>query len=185
MAAISDDDPSVFVARPDPVRTGGLAVLSAVMTMGSVWMTASTFASGRWWLVPVGVIGTLFFGAALVLLVMRIIRRAPVVVIDHRGISMRGGRSFVAWSEIVAVDGSRVERQPMLEIELHDRSAVLARLGRARIIMWLEMKMGYPGLYVSFAGLDRRLDDALEFIDTQTECPIGIAFDDPFDPFDD
>jgi hypothetical protein len=153
--------PTVYQA---PLRRFALLTLAA---LGFV-------AVGAWLLVShrnniradiAGVLSVAFFGPGAVMLIYRLIRRRPELVIDDDGFAYRTwGR--VAWSEIRAVGirevKVRTSTQRFIEVLLHDPDRhVVGAPVTARTLMWVNQRAGFSPLNISAVSVPVPLVDVL------------------------
>lgn len=165
-----DDDPLAadgprLVARPDPLRWGFLTVVCVMMGAAAGWMM--TTATG--WPLLGGVVGVLFFGGGSLFMIHRLIVRRPSVIIDRRGIYESSRR--IPWEAIESIADVWIQGNRMLEIMPYDHAEIPSTLA-TRIRRRLEDLLGFPGIYLNFRGLNRSLDQAIEFIETEMDFPV-------------
>jgi hypothetical protein len=143
-------------------RTVLLALASLAFVAGSVWLLASHRSIKA---EIAGAAGVLFFGLAAVVVIYRLVRRRPELVITDGGFAHRTwGR--VAWSQVRAV-GIREVRvrnatQPMIEVVLHDAEAHVAGAPVAtRTLMRANQRAGFAPINISAVTLPVPLTEVL------------------------
>lgn len=100
-------------------------------------------------------IAILFFGFSMYFWLREWLRTRPILVIDEQGIlddgsTLMSASRRIQWQEIDCVDTMVVKNQTQICIQLHDQIAYLKQLsGWAKVLMALNKKMGYDGVYVN------------------------------------
>ena len=137
----------VPASRP---RLTGLLVLALVFVLGcgALVATAATQPDTSAFVGVAGAIGFVFFGAALVLFVVRLTRRGPVVVLDADGLhdhAAWAAAGTVPWSNIVSANVITIGWQAQLAVAVHDPQAVLDNTsGLRRLMLAANARMTTP-----------------------------------------
>jgi hypothetical protein len=154
-------------------KTLGLLLIGLALC-GTSYFVIST---AKGFMVGIGWFGLVFFGAATVAIGAQLLRRKPVVMIDHEGITVaRGGHKRVTWRQVINVSIGTMSGQNFLCITLHDEDAYIERLPRwSRLLTKSNRSLGFPALTVSFNGLTPGIKEAYAYIETvfnDTRRPI-------------
>lgn len=141
------------------LRLTGLLVLALLFVLGCGALLASAVTDpDTSVLVGVaGAFGFVFFGAALMLFVVRLIKRGPVVVLDAEGLhdhAAWAAAGTVPWSNIAAARVITIGRQSQIAISVQDPQAVVDKTsGLRRLMLAANARMttpvNIPGLVLS------------------------------------
>jgi hypothetical protein len=78
-----------------------------------------------------GIVGVVFFGPAAVFLLVRAIRRTPVLVIEASGFTDHAtlaGVGFVPWADVHRLHEQVIRGQGMVSVTLRDPASLISRL---------------------------------------------------------
>lgn len=156
----SHDAPDYRVeVPPSRLRLTGLLVLALLFVVGCGALLASAVTNpDTSVLVGVtGAFGFVFFGAALMLFVVRLSSRGPVVVLDAEGLhdhAAWAAAGTVPWRNIAAAHVTTIGRQSQIAISVHDPQAVVDNTrGLRRMMLAANARMttpvNIPGLSLS------------------------------------
>lgn len=146
------------------LRTGLLCVAALVFVVGGLWMAGALGPSPRIFrggprsvLAAVGWLSVVVFALALLVLVGRLVRPRPALVLDELGFTDTATASAagrVAWSEVTRVGTSGAGQQRLLVVDVRDEQALLERLpaGRRRLTAASRAVTGHP-VNIPLAGL--------------------------------
>ncbi len=123
-------------AGPEPVAiyTPGRQLLR--LTISSLLLSAASAAiivtqpDGIFGLV-VGIIALAFFGPIALVMLVRVLRRSPVLLLDQAGLTDRAGilsAGFVPWSEVRHIAKHTLRAQQYVAITVSDPAGLLRRL---------------------------------------------------------
>lgn len=123
--------------HPPRVRMLLLAAGSAAFAVGCAALVPGLVGEGplSWLPAAACALGVPFFGAAGVFALRRVLRRAPVVVLDRHGMHDDASliaAGFLPWAEVLVVRCHSYERQRFLGVHVRDPGLVLQRLGPLR-----------------------------------------------------
>ena len=127
---------------------GGLAMATA----GGAMAMAGKGSPVGW----MGIIGVLFFGAAVVVGLIEGTRRGPRLTLDAEGVHDRTLRvGVIAWTDIASAEPYGVAGKPFVGLHVREPAKYLARAPRlARFLARLHAKSGLPPFSVNLVGLD-------------------------------
>lgn len=121
--------------------------------------------------VVVGTLSILFFGACAVVILLRIVRPSPAVVLSREGITDSAspfGIGFLPWSEVAFLSIYVIEGQRMLGIFPKDPVSIMARLGGAKArYMKANMAMGFAPANVPQVVLSFPVEELADLIQAQ------------------
>ncbi len=153
-----------FVCHFSQWRVLQFAFLAAVMTALSYWCTTRPEPKA----IIAGWAGLALFGIGSAIALPRaILHRGPALVIDETGIEdLRGKLGKIPWSETTRVWVGIIERQKFLCVAVVDESPYAAKLSRVgRLTAAATRSMGFPLCTITFKGTDRRIEDAVKYIE--------------------
>ena len=155
--------------RASPIRTLGLLALDALLLAASAVCLLRDEPLAQ----LAGLAGLLLFGFAGLLLLTKGFRRAPVVVIDERGIEDRRlGCGVIPWAEIRSIHVRELRSSRFLGLELVDEERYLARLSRwRRVLARGNRKLGFAAFSIGFTGLKPGLDEVLAHLESHRSAP--------------
>lgn len=146
------------------LRAGLLCVAALAFVVGGLWMAGvlgpppRIFRGGpRSVLAGVGWVSVVVFGLALAVLVGRLVRPRPALVLDAQGFTDTASASAagrVTWTEVTGVGTSGAGQQRLLVVDVSDEQALLERLpdGRRRLAAASRAVTGHP-VNIPLAGL--------------------------------
>ena len=117
------------------------------------------------------VLAIVFFGLCALVILARILRHSPVVLLSHQGITDQTSPfaiGFVSWEEIAFLSIYTIEKQPMLGLHLKDPDSIMARVGRAKAgYMKLNRRMGFAPMNIPQILMPIPLEELAELIRTR------------------
>ncbi|MGA7614357.1 MAG: STM3941 family protein [Thermoanaerobaculia bacterium] len=149
--------------RRSRAKSAKLAVIGLAL-VGASWFLAQS-ADG-----PldkaVGWFGVVFFGAALLLSLKRMLEGGVAYVFDSGGIEIeRGPVRRIPWSELQGYSVVSVRRNRFLAVTLRDPELFFATLSPGkRKLAAFNKRMGWGDWTFSFTGVSPGLDAAVDFI---------------------
>ena len=167
----------VPASRP---RLAGMLLLALLLVLGcgALVATAVTDPDTSVFVGIVGAIGFVFFGAALVVIAVRLTKRGPVVVLDAEGLhdhAAWAAAGTVPWSNIVVAHVLTIGGQSQLAISVHDPQAVVGNTSGLRRLMLaanarMNTPVNIPGLLLSVrpAELAREINSHLVALSRST-----------------
>ncbi len=126
--------PLSYAEYPDKKRMALFSLGSFAFVAIGIWM----ILSGGWIEGIIGVISILFFGAALVFFLTRLLGRKPSLFINEEGIiddSSYVSAGTIAWDEIEDIGITEYSGQQWISIKLRDPQAFLQK--QPRFKRWL------------------------------------------------
>jgi hypothetical protein len=139
---------------------GVLCLNGAIIALGYYIVTHTTGYQ-----IAVGWLCVAFFGLMFVLGCIRLVQRAPAIVMSPEGLSgSYVGRVPVKWSDIAAISIVSIQGQRFLRVWMRDRDAYIAGLPLIRrFLARLQMSYGSAELSLNFGVLRPGLREALEY----------------------
>lgn len=114
-----------------------------------------------------GWVGLIFFGFSTILVIFRLFKREPVVIIDEVGIEdIRNGLGIIPWEEIGVILVIHMKLSKLISIETTDERSLLSIVPWYRKLwIWFNglFLEGSP-IYINPVGLSHSLDEILDFI---------------------
>ena len=106
-------------------------------------------------LIFIGLIGTLFFGAAILIYIRNIFIIRPVLILENDGfyenttiLSMKN--SLISWDEVKKIKNMTMMGQGMVSIFMKDQDAYLAKLTLfKRLITKMNIRLGYGEITIN------------------------------------
>lgn len=135
------------------------SLLSIFMTSLAVFMLLSGLYEGNILyaidLIFIGLIGTLFFGAATLIYIRNIFIIRPVLILENDGfyenttiLSMKS--SLISWDEVKKIKNMPMMGQGMVSIFMKDQDAYLAKLTLfKRLITKMNIRLGYGEITIN------------------------------------
>jgi hypothetical protein len=157
-----------FEVHVSKLRMIGMVFLAALMTAGAIWCTGQPSIKAQ----LAGWAGSFFFGLGFLYLLWNVGRMEPVLVINAEGVDYRTlGVGMVPWEHVTDVGVGAVSvhasTQKFLCFTLLDETPYLAKLPwYRRGLAAANRAMGFPLLSVTFTGMTRTLDDAVQAVNT-------------------
>ena len=163
------------VVTSSRVRTALLCLGALAFVVGGLWMAGVLGPSPRIFrggprsvLAAVGWLSVVVFGLALAVLVGRLVRPRPALVLDHLGFTDTATASAagrVAWAEVTGVGTTGTGQQRLLVVDVRDEQALLDRLpaGRRRLTAASRAMTGHP-VNIPLAGLSMGEAELLELM---------------------
>jgi len=110
--------------------------------------------------------GIVFFGAALLAIILSALRGGTAVVFDGSGITdERMNIGIIPWQEIEACRVATVQSSKFLCLSLREPEPYLSRLSRWRRLQSnSNQRLGFGHLAISFSGLQPGLNEAIEYL---------------------
>jgi hypothetical protein len=164
------------------LRTALLCVAALAFVVGGLWMAGvlgqppRIFRGGpRSVLAAVGWVSVVVFGLALAVLLGRLVRPRPALVLDEQGFTdtaSPSGAGRVAWTEVIGVGTTGAGQQRLLVVDVSDERALLERLptGRRRLTAASRAMTGHP-VNIPLAGLSVGKTELLELIRERSGLP--------------
>ena len=132
------------------LRLAGILLLALifVLTCGALMTTAATQPDTSVFVGIMGSAGFVFFGAALVVLAIRLTRRGPVVVLDADGLhdhAAWAAAGTVPWNNIVSAHVMTIGWQSQVAVAVHDPQSVVKNTsGLRRLMLAANARMTTP-----------------------------------------
>jgi len=152
-----------FLCRYTVSRVLRFGLLGLLMTGGSYWCTTQPQIKAQ----IAGWAGLVLFGGGSLIAIPRMLMHGgPVVLIDQGGIDDRRGKlGKIEWTKVTRVWIGTIKSTEILCVALHDEEPYLAKLsGYARAVVRASKSMGFPMLTITFAGTDRSVREAIQYI---------------------
>ena len=116
---------------PKRVRSALLAGLAAFFVANGLLILTASDSSSAW----LAVVPVVLFGLVAVVMLRRVMRREPYLVVDKQGFDDRTtpfsvGR--VSWSEVSSIEAERAGFQWVVRVGVHDAATIVTRLEGVR-----------------------------------------------------
>lgn len=154
-----------FVAKPSPIRLGGLALLSLGFVALGAWFLGyfgPEHPNAPAW---VGWASIGFFGLGFLVMIARMFSKEDMVRIGAGGIWIRGvarGQA-IPWSEIAAIGVWEHKRQKIIMLKLHDPD-MFPTEGFGAMIASANRAMTGADHAISLTGTNRTFEEAMAAI---------------------
>jgi hypothetical protein len=154
-----------FVARPDRAKILGLALVSLVFSLLSLWVAGAWGEAPRSGPTWIGWPGAILFAVFAIGWSLRLRERADQIVVDAQGLTWRAySEEHIPWSAVEAIERRSIRRQIFFAVYLKDPGAhpptrLLGKVAAA------QGGMGMGHFAINATGTDRsaaELEEALE-----------------------
>lgn len=148
--------------RTSKPKTLGLLLLAILMIGCCVFVATMPDPKKR----VVGVLGALFFGVALVVIVKQLFKKDPLLVFDEVGIhsySLQYGT--IPWDEIKSISLHSVKGTKFMAVDVENAEPYLARLPAYRASMArMNVAIGTPPITLSLQGMTPGFYEAMAYL---------------------